>query len=179
MLDSVVALLDHVEVDAFRSFLWLFSVMYGSVRVLPVIDDCVLHFQFFLAPPEFCPIPRWYSGKFTEVYDAFSLVVRQMPLNVRILPLYQTDPSMFDLDGRHLKSYCGKDYLDHLLNHCDSGMVQAALDADARMAAVENRVTHVDNRVDLLRRDLGRSDQRINVVVARAAEDTDCVQNER
>ena len=136
-------------------------------------------FQFFLAPPEFCPIPRWYSTKFTDVYEAFSLVARTMSLNVRILSLYPTDPSMFDLDGRHFKSYCGKDYLDHLLSGAEAGMVQAALDSDARLAASENRVVHVENRVDLLRRDLGHSESRIDVVVARAAEERDSHVNDK
>ena len=86
---------------------------------------------------------------------------------------------MFELDGRHFKSYVGKDYIDHLLSFADSGMIRVSLDADERMAASDNRITVVETRVDLVRRDLVRSEQRVNVVVARASEDGDAQANER
>ena len=86
---------------------------------------------------------------------------------------------MFELDGRHLKSYCGKDYLDHLLQSAEAGMVRVSLDTEDRLAESDNRLTVVEGRVDLVRRDLGRSDQRLNVVVARAAEEADSRINEK
>ena len=43
----------------------------------------------------------------------------------------------------------------------------------------DNRVVAVEGRVDLLCRDQGRHDQRLNVVVARAAEEADGHINER
>ena len=104
---------------------------------------------------------------------------RSLPPNVHLLGLYKTDQSMFELDGRHFKSYVGKDYLDHLFAQAESGMVQVSLDADERLAADQNRITSVESRVDLVKRDLGRSEQRINVVVARAAEDRDAAVNEK
>ena len=58
-------------------------------------------------------------------------------------------------------------------------MIRIDLDSDDRAAASENRMAVVEGRVDLVRRDLGRSHQRINVVVARAAEDGDAILNER
>ena len=86
---------------------------------------------------------------------------------------------MFELDGRHLKTAFGKDYFDRLLAHADQGMVRVSLDAEDRLAESSNRVTVVENRVDLVRRDLGRTEQRLNVVVARAAEDGDAILNEK
>ena len=86
---------------------------------------------------------------------------------------------MFELDGRHLKTAFGKDYIDRLLYNCDQQMVRLSLDAEARLAGSESRVTVTENRIDLVRRDLGRTDQRVNVVVARAAEDGDAILNEK
>ena len=86
---------------------------------------------------------------------------------------------MFELDGRHLKVAFGKDYIDRLLYNCDQQMIRLSLEADDRLASSESRVNVVENRVDLVRRDLGRTDQRVNVVVARAAEDGDAILNEK
>ena len=58
-------------------------------------------------------------------------------------------------------------------------MARLNMDTDDRQVQQEVRLTVVETRVDLVRRDLGRSDQRINVVVARAAEEADAIQNER
>ena len=58
-------------------------------------------------------------------------------------------------------------------------MIRVSLDADERLAGSDNRLALVEGRVDLVRRDLGRSDQRINVVVARAAEEADAHANEK
>ena len=58
-------------------------------------------------------------------------------------------------------------------------MIRIGLDADDRMAESDNRLVLVESKVDLVRRDLGRSDQRLNVVVARAAEDGDSNINDR
>ena len=66
----------------------------------------------------------------------------------------------------------GKDYLDHLLLSAESGMVKVSLDSDERLAGSDNRLALVEGRVDLVRRDLSRSEQRLDVVVARAAEDS-------
>ena len=99
--------------------------------------------------------------------------------SVHLLPLYDTEPCMFEADGRHFKSFCGKDYLDHLLAHCEAGMVKVSLDAEDRLADHDNRLTAVEGRVDLVRTDLVGSHQRINVVVARASEDGDAQANER
>ena len=86
---------------------------------------------------------------------------------------------MYELDGRHLKSPNGKDYIDHLLNNADSGMVQVSLDSDVRIAGSDNRLAMVEGRVDLVRHDMRASHQRLDVVVARAAEDTDAVLNDK
>ena len=58
-------------------------------------------------------------------------------------------------------------------------MVRVSLDADERASGTENRLALVEGRVDLVRRDLSRGDQRLNVVVARAAEEADCHLNEK
>ena len=58
-------------------------------------------------------------------------------------------------------------------------MIKADLDGDVRQAETDNRLAIVEGRVDLVRRDLGRSEQRLDVVVARAAEDNDAGINER
>ena len=149
-----------------------------------MIVDCVgltfgILLQFFLAPPECCPSPRWFSNKFSEVYDAYDQAVRDAPANVHLVPLYKTEPGMFELDGRHLKSYVGKDYVDHLIHAAEAGMIKVSLDTDERLAKDENRVTVLEGRVDLVRRDFVRSDQRLNVVVARAAEEADAAVNEK
>ena len=124
-------------------------------------------------------MPRWYSGQFSDVCDIFYNAFKQAPSNVHMLPNYPTEIGMFELDGRHFKSFVGKDYLDHLLNHCESGMVAVGLDVEVRAGLHENRLTVVENRVDLTRTDLVSTNQRLNVVVARAAEEADSVVNER
>ena len=86
---------------------------------------------------------------------------------------------MFELDGRHFKSYVGKDFVDHILSSAEAGMANLSKDSDDRLVQHDVRLTAVEGRVDLVRRDLSRSDQRINVVVARAAEDADAGVNER
>ena len=86
---------------------------------------------------------------------------------------------MFELDGRHFKSYVGKDYIDALLSQAESGMVRVSLDTDLRQSEADNRVTLVESRVDLVRQDLGRQTQRLNVAVARAAEEADAHTNLR
>ena len=58
-------------------------------------------------------------------------------------------------------------------------MIRLDLDADERLAESDNRLMVVENRVDLVRRDLGRAEQRLNVVAARAAEDGDASLNEK
>ena len=102
-----------------------------------------------------------------------------MPPNVHLLPLYRTDTSMFELSGRHLKTPNGKDFVDHLLAHSDSGMIQVSLDTDVRMVGSDNRLSVVEGRVDLVRHDMESSSQRLDVVVARAAEDTDAALNDK
>ena len=86
---------------------------------------------------------------------------------------------MFELDGRHLKSYCGKDYLDHLFSCVEAGLIRVDLDADVRAAEVDNRLSLVEGRVDLVRRDLSRTDNRLDITTARAAEDADAILNEK
>ena len=73
----------------------------------------------------------------------------------------------------------GKDYIDHLLLSAERGMVKVDLDADERLAETDNRLVLVEGRVDLVQRDLHRSDQRLDVVVARAAEEEDGHLNEK
>ena len=136
-------------------------------------------FQFFLAPPECCPIPRWFSSKFTAVFEAFVAETRRLLSNVHVTSLYPTDASMYELDGRHMKTFVGKDLIDHLFGCADAGMVRVDLDADELLAADDNRITVVEGRVDLVRRDLGLNNQRLDFVVARAAEDGDAVINEK
>ena len=86
---------------------------------------------------------------------------------------------MFESDGRHFKQAYGKDYLDHLFSGSEAGMRKLSEDMDDRLARDSNLITSLQGRVDLLRRDHARSEQRINVVVARAAEEADAVVNER
>ena len=92
--------------------------LFWSLKVI----ICLL--QFFVAPPERCPIPRWFSTNFVSVYEIFSDFVKSSPSNVHVLPLYPAQPTMFDLDGRHFMTAFGKDFLDHLLNGVESGMIQ-------------------------------------------------------
>ena len=135
--------------------------------------------QFFVAPPYCCPQPRWYSVKFAEVFQIFASACKGVPSNVHVLDLYVTDPSMYELNGQHLKSYCGKDMLDHYINCADSGMVRVSLDGDERAAEADNRLALVEGRVDLVRQDLARNSHRLDVVAARAAEDSEAAQNEK
>ena len=58
-------------------------------------------------------------------------------------------------------------------------MISIDLDTDVRAGVAENRLTVVENRVDLVRRDLGRAEQRLNVVAARSSEDGDAALNEK
>ena len=58
-------------------------------------------------------------------------------------------------------------------------MVKLNQDLDDRHATEVNRVTAVEGQVALLHRDQVRSDRRVNVVVARAAELADAHTNER
>ena len=58
-------------------------------------------------------------------------------------------------------------------------MVRVSRDADDRLAASDNPLTVVEGRVDLVRREQGRSEQRLNVVVARASKEADSIVNER
>ena len=136
-------------------------------------------FQFFVAPPECCPLPRWFSAQFSTIFEAFVAETRKFLSNMHVTSLYPTDSSMFELDGRHLKSFVGKDLIDHLFNCADAGMVRVDLDADELLAADDNRLTAVEGRVDLVRHDLSQNNHRLNVVVARAAEDGDAVINEK
>ena len=86
---------------------------------------------------------------------------------------------MFEPDGRHFKTAFGKDFIDHLFACAESGMIQVDLDADVRLVSEANRLTTVEGRVNLVRRDLHRSNQRVDFVVARAAEDGDAILNEK
>ena len=135
--------------------------------------------QLFISPPVRTPEPRWYYDKFSSIYESFGASAKRLPSNVHLLPLYNSDASMFELDGRHLKTAFGKDFIDHLLDHSESGMVQVSLDADVRAASSENRLALVEGRVDLVRHDMAGSHHRVDVVVARAAEDTDSVLNDK
>ena len=56
---------------------------------------------------------------------------------------------------------------------------QVQADTEDRLAVSDNRIVVVETRVDLVQHDLARHDQRLNVVVARAAEDADAAINER
>ena len=58
-------------------------------------------------------------------------------------------------------------------------MVRVGQDSEERFGSSENRLAVVEGRVNLVRRDLIRSEQRVNVVVARAAEEADGILNER
>lgn len=146
---------------------------------MALLSSFVIFFQIFLAAPECCPLPRWFSNKFYDVDSSFSSFATKLPTNVHLLPLYQCDSSMFDLDGRHFKSAYGKDYIDHLISASESVMASLNADLDDRHAVGVNRVTAVEGQVVLLHRDQVRSEHRINVVVARAAELADTQTNER
>ena len=86
---------------------------------------------------------------------------------------------MFELDGRHFKSAYGKDYIDHLFTSAEAGMKEVSADTDVRLSRDETRLTITEGRVDLVRRDQVLCNQRINVVVARAAEEADAIWNEK
>ena len=109
----------------------------------------------------------------------FSASFRQAISNVHVIDLYPTDPSMFELDGRNLKSFVGKDLMDHLISHAEAGMVRVSLDGDVRAAESDNRLALVEGRVELVRQDLVRSNHRLDVVAARAAEESDGHLNEK
>ena len=127
-----------------------------------------------------CPSPKWYSDRFSAVYESYSAAFKSSVVsNLHAVPLYKTELSFFELDGRNLKTFVGKDYLDQLLASADQMMLRISLDADERLAEADNRITLVENRVDLVRRDLGRYDHRLDVVVARASEEGDAIENER
>ena len=79
----------------------------------------------------------------------------------------------------HTALVTGKDFLDHLISKADEAFARIGQDMDDRMSFEDNRIIAVEGRVDLLRRDQSRSDQRINVVVARSAEEADGHINER
>ena len=81
------------------------------------------------------------------------------------------------IEGTHL--LIGKDLIDHLFACADSGMVKIDLDTDDRLAADDNRLTAVEGRVDVVRRDLIQSSDRLDVVVARASEEGDASINEK
>ena len=102
-----------------------------------------------------------------------------VPTNLHLLDLYGTDPSMFELNGQHLKTYCGKDMLDHLIAGAEAGMVRVSLDGDLRAAEADNRLALVEGRVDLVRQDLAKNGHRLDIVAARAAEDSEAAQNEK
>ena len=99
--------------------------------------------------------------------------------NVHVLPLYPCDPTMFELDGRHFKAAYGKDYLDHLFGSAESRMKMISADSEDRLARGESRITVVESRIDLIQQSDVKTDQRINVVVARTAEEADAVWNEK
>lgn len=116
----------------------------------------------FVAPPECCPLPRWYSDKFSKFYEAFISTIPRLPSNIHLLPFFKCDPSMFELDGRHFKSAHGKDYLDHLFSSADDEMVRIK-NQDDRLAGEVIWMTAVEDRVDLLCLDQAPSDQHLNV----------------
>ena len=55
-----------------------------------------LSLQVFLAPPERCITPRWYSSAYQSIYDALVKLVPRFPPNLHLLPLYSTDFTMFE-----------------------------------------------------------------------------------
>ena len=63
---------------------------------------------------------------------------------MHVLPLYATDNSMYEPDGRHFKVIVGKDYIDFLLDASDAGMIRVDLDSDDRLISSENRITVVE-----------------------------------
>ena len=55
-----------------------------------------LYLQFFLAPPEKCELPRWYSSSYQLIYDSLVKLVPKFPPNLHLLPVYATDFTMFE-----------------------------------------------------------------------------------
>ena len=55
-----------------------------------------LYLQFFLAPPEKCELPRWYSSSYQIIYDSLVKLVPKFPPNLHLLPVYTTDFTMFE-----------------------------------------------------------------------------------
>lgn len=56
----------------------------------------ILLVQFFLAPPERCTLPRWYSSNYPKMYEALVKLVSRFPPNLHLLPIYTTDFTMFE-----------------------------------------------------------------------------------
>ena len=98
---------------------------------------------------------------------------------MHVVGLYNTDPSMYELNGLHLKTFVGKDLVDHLIACAVAGMVRVSLDGDVHAVEADNRIALVEGRLDLVRRDLARSNHCLNVVAARAAEESDAAANEK
>ena len=58
-------------------------------------------------------------------------------------------------------------------------LIKVDLDVPDRLTVDENRMTVVEGSVQIVRGDLTRANDRINYVVARAAEDGDAALNEK
>ena len=41
-------------------------------------------------------LPRWYSGSYQQIYDALVRLVPRFPPNLHLLPVYNTDFTMFE-----------------------------------------------------------------------------------
>ena len=53
-----------------------------------------------MAPPERCTLPRWYYNAYADIYDALVQLVPRFPPNLHLLPVYNTDFSMFEAGER-------------------------------------------------------------------------------
>ena len=62
--------------------------------------------QFFLAPPERCTLPRWYSTAYPKMYEALVKLVSRFPPNLHLLPIYTTDFTMFEAGESLSVSLC-------------------------------------------------------------------------
>lgn len=154
-------------------------------------------------------MPRWYSGAFSEIYQALVRLVPQFPSNLHLLPLYKTDFTMFEpglnqlsliafiifpvicsmgccfnsffplSDGRHFKSVYGKDFVDSLINGADMLSAEREKSSDDQLATQRNQSTSLQGQINLLRSHQVRQEQRINFALAREAEEADGRSNNR
>ena len=82
---------NHLELES-SAFNVCEQVVSRLLGMCPSSQGC----QFFLAPPERCLLPRWYSTSFSAIYSALVKLDPRFPPNLHLLPVYPTDFTMFE-----------------------------------------------------------------------------------